>query len=882
MTEKQETDRKVKLEPILRKAPENDREAIVRSVEVLRRILIVYGLDPKTKVSEKTIKHWVDLCDGVKWYKVVKYKLVAYFNTQLMKPLPACPFTKKDKPGNLLGGKCDRYVKFFKRAKGEDLTLGLLYSLLQSKGGMPQVSESDISEAEKESFESLTGPVPEPNLSDEIVFQDGPDWGDQDFIKVDPKLGVMGECKVQLRRTVRELLGNTQYTAKDAGKMFFPSTSANYNNTRSKLGSLGMILTEGPTVEPSTLVKALLSVSAPLAEKVAPTKLRVPGGGLRKEDHEEEGIGISPEGGELIPDELYAHHEDALRVFWKDAMKEKPLVKMVGLPEPLKIRTISKGPWKTYYVLKNLQKKLHNILRNHPTFQLVGTPVTSQIVQRVLGLKGRHPDRVFLSGDYKSATDKIFSWASDTVAEEIGEVWKLTRDEVELMKRALTGHILEHEGVEKEQTRGQLMGSIISFPILCIINAALCRKAYEDSLGETSLLKQVPMLINGDDVVMKGNTRLYPLWSAWTREVGLIESPGKTYVSADWLTINSQMFKYSVEPTGDPRDDVVYVGRRGGLVNRATVKDGDRLLPGVPYEEVPTTRVGGSYYMIGYVNASLLFGKQEGLEKALPGTGIFDTLGSRAAKLVEMTGREIHFQAKVLDHFIDQNRYYLESIQPVPWFVPEAWGGVGLPVIKEEGKGGVVLRGPSTLDLQIMAAMKTEAAKTGSVSCIPKRVVTMKSVMRIREVARKKLDLKYDLVLKPTEGELDKQISLDRLLVMDLVYDSNVRISDLAPGLEEPELGEEGPTRVKGEEMQLGVDFTSQLNKNMKLWSPKRWEGKIASRTKKSSIEMVKDPPPTQIARVHVPFGSRDRFWRSSDFEGKLSPPQRGCEFLLD
>jgi len=278
--------------------------------------------------------------------------------------------------------------------------------------------------------------------------------------------------------------------------------------------------------------------------------------------------------------------------YWKIfdlAKKEKPFVEAVGLPEPLKVRVISKGPPLLYTFLKPMQKWLWKVLKQHKPFELIGRYVTESDVNGVLcNLK---EDEEAVSGDYVSSTNRLHKWVSETISDRImlrlGENIPKTDleqlpnnfmgDLKKLMLTALTKHIFvpfkahgdqvlvdgkpeiaEHETLP--QTEGQLMGSIVSFPILCIANAALCRMALEGA----SLVKRkekvvyrltrkgtgslAPLMVNGDDCLLKGpKGTLRNCWESICGFAGLESSVGKTYFSDSFCTINSTIFKRTPE-----------------------------------------------------------------------------------------------------------------------------------------------------------------------------------------------------------------------------------------------------------------------------------------------------------------------------------------------
>jgi hypothetical protein len=98
---------------------------------------------------------------------------------------------------------------------------------------------------------------------------------------------------------------------------------------------------------------------------------------------------------------------------------------------------------------------------------------------------------------------------------------------------------------EFEQTNGQLMGSPLSFPILCIINLLAYWSAMEEYLGYRTPFWKLPCLINGDDILFRSNAEFYLIWQKWITIVGFTLSPGKNYISPHFLTVNSVSYLYS-------------------------------------------------------------------------------------------------------------------------------------------------------------------------------------------------------------------------------------------------------------------------------------------------------------------------------------------------
>jgi hypothetical protein len=469
--------------------------------------------------------------------------------------------------------------------------------------------------------------------------------------------------KFQLRRTVDELFaGQMKYDWTDRVKLFFPSTSANYIRSRSNAGVVGTLL------DPQSEFKYLLEEE------------RVWGGYLR---YRRIPLGMDEEERQNLHDqsvqprvEVTEQSEQQLESAWQDlmvkvydvALEEIPIAEPVALAESLKIRVITKGPAFHQMFLRNLWQKLHRQLRNHPTFRLIGETVTEQVMLEALGIK-LEGDETYLSGDYKAATDNLQSWVSEEIADRLGEVLDLLSGELRLLKESLTGHIFLNEKFEMlEQLRGQLMGSITSFPVLCIANAAMCRWAMEIAEKKIILLRDSKLLINGDDCAMRCKSTLYPIWKRITAFAGLEESVGKTYESRNFVNINSTSFERTEKPFSI---NCTYSDKL----------DNQRLT------HLKLTK---------YVNVGLMLGmKRSGGKVGLGGQGDnCDTLGSRARELISVC--PLAMQESVMKTFISHHKLAMTKSR-LPWYIPEWLGGLGLP----SGSWGQ----PSTLDLRVAASI---------------------------------------------------------------------------------------------------------------------------------------------------------------------------------
>jgi len=123
---------------------------------------------------------------------------------------------------------------------------------------------------------------------------------------------------------------------------------------------------------------------------------------------------------------------------------------------------------------------------------------------------------------------------------------------------------------KRVMTNGQLMGSILSFNLLCIANYVCYKWAFfkymyqfswrsqtnlVDSTNEEkfytfskdlnrrlslSSFRTLPVLVNGDDILFRCHESFYPFWRSSLDHFGFKLSVGKNYVHPNALTVNSE------------------------------------------------------------------------------------------------------------------------------------------------------------------------------------------------------------------------------------------------------------------------------------------------------------------------------------------------------
>jgi len=233
---------------------------------------------------------------------------------------------------------------------------------------------------------------------------------------------------------------------------------------------------------------------------------------------------------------------------------QRIFAEVVPLLEAFKVRTITKGDMDPYHLGRRWQSVIHGRMRKHPASQLIGAPCNKTVVaERIVDnlTVPKTVDSFYVSGDYESATDLLNPALSLHAQNCISQHLRIPLEDQIILNRCLTGHFLVYKkgkggSAEEgyEQQWGQLMGSPASFPVLCLINLAATRLSFERMLGKKMTLRELPMLVNGDDILFRAiNNAHYELWKRITKVCGLKFSIGKNYTSKKVLVINSEMYK---------------------------------------------------------------------------------------------------------------------------------------------------------------------------------------------------------------------------------------------------------------------------------------------------------------------------------------------------
>lgn len=212
-------------------------------------------------------------------------------------------------------------------------------------------------------------------------------------------------------------------------------------------------------------------------------------------------------------------------------------VKAHALAEPLKVRMITKGD-SNCLALKPFQLAAFRVLKTFPCM-FPGTKMEDLLEKVNLQLGGKKG--FILSGDYSAATDGLHMDVMKTCLEEFKKVFPNNIPLQTYLDYEGGKHKIEYPSWTQLdsiiQSNGQLMGSILSFFILCIAVVA--------SFGETcdvELMEDCDCIVNGDDLFAILNSKQIKTWKKISSDMGLKPSIGKNYKSQFFGSFNSQLF----------------------------------------------------------------------------------------------------------------------------------------------------------------------------------------------------------------------------------------------------------------------------------------------------------------------------------------------------
>lgn len=271
--------------------------------------------------------------------------------------------------------------------------------------------------------------------------------------------------------------------------------------------------------------------------------------------------------------------DSELRDVLKQVRREMPWrnsnVQPAVVLEPMKGRIITKPSSGSYIDWNTMQSAFWSYLKKFRQFNLIGRPVSEEDIWYVSG--SYELGKGFVSGDYSGATDNLASSVSEMILgyafralphqEQIRIRESFSRAKIDYTKDPLSRekdsfselytHWRSTDLGIVQQSNGQLMGHVLSFPILCLANYLVFKYTF-DRLG-----REAPrVLVNGDDILFCALPDEYKEWLKDVVSVGFFPSLGKNLYQSDVCQINSVLFRLGFHDV----DDFVRVVRRVDVI----------------------------------------------------------------------------------------------------------------------------------------------------------------------------------------------------------------------------------------------------------------------------------------------------------------------------
>lgn len=202
---------------------------------------------------------------------------------------------------------------------------------------------------------------------------------------------------------------------------------------------------------------------------------------------------------------------------------------------------------------------------------LRGTPTPEVLGE--LGREAGSAGDVYTSGDYEAATDGMVCWRQLMLLDEIrrqstvvpSEVWEAAKSRLQGGKFVFR----TEKGEEGESPRmtGQLMGDLLSFPLLCAGNLVAFRGAV--GIDDAREIEEKYLVrINGDDIVFRSSVEISERWMEGVGKLGFKLSRGKTLVHKRFFSVNSCFF---IGSSRKQRDGSLGPEKRRGHVTRVPI-----------------------------------------------------------------------------------------------------------------------------------------------------------------------------------------------------------------------------------------------------------------------------------------------------------------------
>lgn len=154
-----------------------------------------------------------------------------------------------------------------------------------------------------------------------------------------------------------------------------------------------------------------------------------------------------------------------------------------------------------------------------------------------------HGER-FVSADFTAATNNLDPVAVRAVVDVLCESKHLTDCE----RSVLRGSFRDLRWFSRSTAargpilKGSMMGNLVSFPVLCLINKACYDLARDIAPGQAAKGRKRKCRVNGDDLMYCGSDEFFSVWKMVVTHYGLIVNEEKTGRSGRFLELNSRSF----------------------------------------------------------------------------------------------------------------------------------------------------------------------------------------------------------------------------------------------------------------------------------------------------------------------------------------------------
>jgi hypothetical protein len=242
-------------------------------------------------------------------------------------------------------------------------------------------------------------------------------------------------------------------------------------------------------------------------------------------------------------------------------------------------------------------------------------------------------------------------------------------------------------------------------------------------------MRTAPLLINGDDCLFRIPEHGQRIWEEICSFGGLKPSIGKFYCSREFVQINSTNYLRRDEPLMVKYDNAA----------------GQRL----------------QYFsLVKYVNMGLMYGlKRSGGKTSATDQSAEDGIGSRCRDLIASCPD--HLRVIVMEKFLRHHKKTLDTVR-VPYYIPESYGGLGLPPLRDASGAWIERRSPSKLDRRILMRILEDPKK------YPVGRTPAATPWKLHQRVMKRLP-KHE-VFDPSEEEYRNYQSLYSLLTVESLF----------------------------------------------------------------------------------------------------------------